>query len=624
VGQASSLSAAVGPKTGGTPVPLPFTGFDKSRPAAIKSRHLPHWQQEGVTYFVTFRLADSLPKEVYEQWRHERETALRTVEQASSLSQPLAEAQAEGLAEEFREKLEAHLDEGRGECWLQNPAVAGIVEKALRHFDGERYLLGIYVIMPNHVHLFVRPVMGHTLSEILHSWKSFTAKEANHVLGRTGGFWQDESFDHIIRDEQSLERFGRYIRENPIKAGLREGLYILGGGLACRPAREGLPSDSPSQTSPVGHASSLSPVVAQETGGTPVPLAPIRFGLAAIKGVGEVAVESVLKARREGGPFKTLFELCERVDTRTVSRKTLEAFIKSGACDSFGQTRATLMAQTEQALTRAANIHADRQRGQSSLFGMLGEESTAPPEANLNLPEWPQHELLAHEKELLGFYVTGHPLTPYAPILEHYALASTGRLPELSNRSLTRIGGLIAAVQQGVSKKSNKPYLIATLEDLEGSVQVLCLNENYDKYRELLTPNRAVLVIGEVNTGEDKPKIFPQEILPLEDAPRRYTKQVHLRLQTAHLKPEQLETVRDLVAAHRGKCPLFLCFQRPGGEVIFVETHESFSVMPSTAFQQAADAMFGEATYYAKVDTSLPERQQRRWERRAENGENGN
>jgi hypothetical protein len=84
-----------------------------------------------------------------------------------------------------------------------------------------------------------------------------------------------------------------------------------------------------------------------------------------------------------------------------------------------------------------------------------------------------------------------------------------------------------------------------------------------------------------------------------------------------------LEAVRELVAAHRGKCPLFLCFQRPGGEAIFVETHESFSVMPSLALQQAADAMFGEETYYAKVDTSLPERQQRRWERRAENGENG-
>lgn len=377
-----------------------------------------------------------------------------------------------------------------------------------------------------------------------------------------------------------------------------------------------LPADQISSESSTAQSSQS---CRQDAGST---LGAIRFGLAAIKGVGEVAVQSLLQARRAGGPFQTLFELCERVDTRTVNRKMLEAFIKSGACDCFGQTRATLMAQTEMALTRAAAIHADRQRGQSSLFGMLGEDSTAPVETNLNLPEWPQHELLAHEKELLGFYVTGHPLTPHAPILEKYALATTATLAGLPNRSLTRVGGLIAAVQAGVSKKSNKPYLIATLEDLEGSVQILCLNENYDKYRELLTLNRAVLVIGEVNTGEDKPKLFPQEIMPLEEAPRRYTKQVHLRLQTAHLTAGKLEAVRELVEAHRGKCPLFLCFQRPSGAVAFIETHDQFAVTPSVALQQAADAQFGEGTYYVKVDTSLPERQPR-WGRRGESVENG-
>ena len=197
------------------------------------------------------------------------------------------------------------------------------------------------------------------------------------------------------------------------------------------------------------------------------------------------------------------------------------------------------------------------------------------------LPEWPEHELLAFEKELLGFYVTGHPLTPYAPILQKYALANTATLAQLPARSLTRIGGLIAAVQNGVSKKSGKPYSLVTLEDLEGSVQLLCLNENYDKYRELLTPGKAILVIGEVNIGDDQPKIFPQEIMPLEDAPLRFTKQVHLRLHTAHLKPEHLESVQELVRAHPGKCPLFLCFVKPTGQVIFVETHDQFFVAPS-------------------------------------------
>ena len=251
---------------------------------------------------------------------------------------------------------------------------------------------------------------------------------------------------------------------------------------------------------------------------------------------------------------------------------------------------------------------------------MLEEKAPLMPESISNLPEWPQHELLAHEKELLGFYVTGHPLTPFVPILEKYALTNTAKLAALPNRSLTRIGGLIAAVQNGVSKKSGKPYSMVTLEDLEGSVQILCMNENYDKYRELLVPNKAILIVGEVNTGDDRPKIFPQEIMPLEDAPRRFTRQVHLRLHTAHLKPEQLESVRELVAAHPGKCPLLLCFMRPGGGVIFVDTNERFNVTPSQQLQQEADAQFGEETYYAKVDTSLPERSPRRWERKAESG----
>jgi DNA polymerase-3 subunit alpha len=347
----------------------------------------------------------------------------------------------------------------------------------------------------------------------------------------------------------------------------------------------------------------------------------IRFGLAAIKGVGEVAVETILKARNEGGKFTSLSDLCERVDGRTVNRKILEALIKSGACDSFGQTRATLFAQIERTLSRAASILSDKQKGQSSLFGALEEKAPPMPEAISNLPEWPQHELLAHEKELLGFYVTGHPLTPFAPILEKYALANTAKLAELPNRSLTRIGGLIAAVQNGVSKKSGKPYSMVTLEDLEGSVQVLCMNENYEKYRELLKPNLAILVVGEVNTGDERPKIFPQEIMPLEDAPRKFTKQVHLRLHTAHLKPEHLNSVRELVAAFPGKCPLLLCFLRPGGEIVFMDTNERFSVTPSLKLQQEADARFGEETYYAKIDTSLPERAPRRWERR--NGNNG-
>ncbi len=344
----------------------------------------------------------------------------------------------------------------------------------------------------------------------------------------------------------------------------------------------------------------------------------IRFGLAAIKGVGEVAVESILKARSEGEKFDSLANMCERVDGRTVNRKVLEALIKSGACDCFQQTRATLFAQIDRTLMRAASIISDRQRGQSSLFGALEEKSEPLPEAITGLPEWPQHELLAHEKELLGFYVTGHPLTPFASILEKYCLATTSKLAELPNRSLTRIGGMIAAIQQGVSKKSGKPYAMVTLEDLEGTVQILCMNENYDKYRELLVTNKAILVIGEVNTGDEKPKIFPQEIMPLENAPRKYTKQVRLRLNTVHLTVENLEYVRDLVTSNPGKCELFLRLERPTGGFVYIEPHERFRITPSLEFQKAMEQKFGSGSYFVVVDTSLPERMQRRWEKKPE------
>ena len=251
---------------------------------------------------------------------------------------------------------------------------------------------------------------------------------------------------------------------------------------------------------------------------------------------------------------------------------------------------------------------------------MLEEAAQSKPATATLLPEWPQHELLAHEKELLGFYVTGHPMTPFAPLLERYCLHNSVTAKTLAPRALTRLGGMISAVQQGFSKKNGKPYAMVTLEDLEGTMSMLLMNENYDKYRELLTPSRALLVIGEVNNDEDKPKIFPQEIMPLEDAPKKFTRQVHFRLNTAHLNEQSLAAARALCEAHPGRVPVFLCLRRPDGEMVFIETHEKFSVTPSTELQQAVDDLFGEDTWYVRVDTSLPERARKPWERRESNG----
>jgi REP element-mobilizing transposase RayT len=226
--QASSLCGSAGFQPAQIPT---FSPFDRQRGAATHSRNLPHWRQEGATHFVTFRLVDSLPQELLEQLRREREEWLRRY---PGELDPERKAQ---LSEFLWEWQEQHVDQCRGECWLAKPAVAHVVEEALRHFDGDRYLLGHYVIMPNHIHTLVRPLLGMELSEILHSWKSCTATQANRELNRRGAFWQEESFDHIVRDELALEKFERYIRENPSKANLAADRYRLGCGKASREER---------------------------------------------------------------------------------------------------------------------------------------------------------------------------------------------------------------------------------------------------------------------------------------------------------------------------------------------------------------------------------------------------
>jgi DNA polymerase-3 subunit alpha len=344
----------------------------------------------------------------------------------------------------------------------------------------------------------------------------------------------------------------------------------------------------------------------------------IRFGMAAIKGVGESAVESILKARKEGGVFKSFSDMLERVDLRAVNKKAIESLIKSGACDCFGETRATLFASIDRVVGRAASAATDRARGQVSMFGMLEEKAEVKDDGLLRVPEWSQSELLSNEKELLGFYITGHPLTPLAPILERYTLANSKTATALSGRSMTRIGGIVTAVQQGMSKKSGKPYAMVTLEDLDGSFAMLCMNENYDKYRHLLEVNKPLLIVGEVNNDEAPPKIFPVEVMPLEDAPKKFTKQVHLRLNAVHLNEQKLNEIFELTGRFPGKCPLFLRIRQPGGEIVYIETHDRYFVAPSREFQKTVDELLGEETFYASVDTSLPEKQKRAWERKSE------
>jgi REP element-mobilizing transposase RayT len=188
--------------------------------------YLPHVKREGARYFVTFRLADSLPKEVLlrlQAQRAERLTsfyAQRNAAQKLGTTAPPSDALG-AIERDYYRELEQYLDRCCGECWFRKPEIAQIVARALRFFAEQRYHLSAWVVMPNHVHVVMWPMPNHTLSQILQSWKRFTAREANKWLGRTGqAFWQPESFDHWIRDDEEHERCCRYVVNNPVKARL--------------------------------------------------------------------------------------------------------------------------------------------------------------------------------------------------------------------------------------------------------------------------------------------------------------------------------------------------------------------------------------------------------------------
>jgi isoleucyl-tRNA synthetase/REP element-mobilizing transposase RayT len=201
-------------------LPVSPTGILPVDASAIDKRHgahLPHWTKEGATYAVTFRLGDSVPASVINSWKKERE---EIVLRAKSQGRSLTTLERKELHQLYSVRVESFLDAGQGACCLRTPEVAKVVQDALHHFDGQRYELIAWAVMPNHVHAVVRPLPGHELERILHSWKSFTANQANSILGRQGQFWQEEYYDHLIRDEEDFCENVSYTLANPAKAGL--------------------------------------------------------------------------------------------------------------------------------------------------------------------------------------------------------------------------------------------------------------------------------------------------------------------------------------------------------------------------------------------------------------------
>jgi len=333
----------------------------------------------------------------------------------------------------------------------------------------------------------------------------------------------------------------------------------------------------------------------------------IRFGLLAVKNVGEGAVESILQARREKGPFQSLDDFCSRVDTRQANRKVLESLIKAGAFDSLRPVlgeeteevrllelcrwRSQMLPQVENALAASTRLREETAAGQGALFDMGEIKPRAIPApqngGNGTHEEWHEHTLLANEKEVLGFYLSGHPLARYQKELKIYTNRTLGTLPESGK---VRVAGMIVNTKKTVTKNGHAMARFK-IEDLEGETECVVFPKTYNDVSKFLSAHEMVVVHGEVQLRGDAHEILVDKVLPLKDAREQLVRRVVLNVSTAGLEDELLKKVQKVCSDHQGKCHLIFRLQTPTrGEYALVTQQR---VQATDGFLREMEKMLG-------------------------------
>lgn len=276
----------------------------------------------------------------------------------------------------------------------------------------------------------------------------------------------------------------------------------------------------------------------------------IRFGLAAIKNVGRAAVEAIIAAREAGGPFTSLADFCRRVDLQVVNRRVLESLIRCGAFDSLGKGRRPLLEALDTCIEAASQAQSDRKKGQVSLLDMVGATLEDPPLPEV--PEFSQEEILAMEKELLGFYLSGHPLEPYAKSLRRLTTHTLARLTELADGTPVVVGGVLVGFRKVITRRG-EPMAYLVLEDFGGQVEVLVFPRLFERCREWLLKDQVLLVEGRVDREEEGVKVLAEH---LEKLPKDELPSLYLKIE----KGRGLKELQRVLAAHPGPHPVYFYF----------------------------------------------------------------
>ncbi|MBC7347566.1 MAG: DNA polymerase III subunit alpha, partial [Clostridia bacterium] len=314
----------------------------------------------------------------------------------------------------------------------------------------------------------------------------------------------------------------------------------------------------------------------------------IRFGLAAVKNVGQGAIDSILQARK-AGPFTSLFDFCCRVDLHQVNKRVIESLIRGGALDGLGDSRAQMLAALDACLEMAQRRQEDRQRGQLSLFDLAQKETTLEQGPPLPaVPEYAPQELLAMEREMLGFYVSGHPLAAYRERLAACTSYSLAELGQLNEGTVVTVGGMVNGVRQ-LTTKRNEPMAYLQLEDTTGMVEVVVFPRVLAAARELLVPGRVILVEGRTDGTDEGVKVLAENLRPL---PSGEEARVFVRLGPA-CNEQLLRALQAALLRHRGSSPVYFYFPTLKK---YLKLSRAFWVKPTAELREELEAVAGRGT----------------------------
>jgi DNA polymerase-3 subunit alpha len=322
----------------------------------------------------------------------------------------------------------------------------------------------------------------------------------------------------------------------------------------------------------------------------------IRFSLFAIKTVGGPAVEAIMEARK-AGPFTSLFDFCRRVDLKSMTPKLVESLILAGAFDSTGAARAPMKEAAEKAFRQGQSVREDSQRGQTSLFGMM---ETAAADSLPDIPEYsPAHRLMA-EKETLGFYLSGHPLSEYEWALEHFVtpLSEAGDLPDGTE---IRAGGMILGFSKSVVKKSQEIYGRFILEDLHFHIDVIAWPEVFKKYEAHLGKEKLVAVKGRLDKSGDRVQLIATEILDVKDMAGKWAKSIQVNLNMIGMGGEVLIQLKEICEKFPGQVPVYFRLQTTHRGLMVMEAGDALKVNPSQGFLKAMNDLVGDDSVEIEV-----------------------